>query len=91
MVTTEPNEAAETAVRVQAAHREDGGQNLDAHLDGFMSGIETVLANQGVDRAAYLSELARLLEERIGAQGASGSDFLQAALGRVKAAQGSAG
>ena len=86
MLTAEPGEAVETAMRVQAAHEEDGGANLDAHLDGYMSGIETVLAKPEVDGRSYLAEIVRQLESKIAATDASGAAFLRAAVERLKAA-----
>ncbi|MFC7052182.1 hypothetical protein ACFQI3_05705 [Hansschlegelia quercus] len=84
MLTTEPKEAVEAARNVQAAYEEDGGSNLDAHIDGFMSGVEAVLARPGVDRDAYLSELVSSLEQDERSGQGSGSEVMSALVAKLK-------
>jgi hypothetical protein len=87
MLTTDPQEAVDTAKKVQMAYQEEGGSNIDGHIDGFMSGVEAVLARPGVNKEAYLSELISSLEQEESSGNALASEFFKPLVAGLKAAR----
>jgi hypothetical protein len=87
MLTTDPQEAVDAATNVQTDYQEEGGSNLDAHIDGFMSGVEAVLARPGVNKRAYLSEVISSLEQEESSGTAIASEFLKPLIAKLKAAE----